>query len=221
LNSVGEFLRIEQNPELISLNGFDLLNSVGEYLQIDENPELTSLNGIETLTNLDGAGTGNTGRIQIDANAKLNDISGMANIDPDDITYLTIRNNTLLAMCEVSNVCSYLGTAGSRMISDNAIGCSNTTQIENECAGGTAGVSDYLLENALSIYPNPVNDMIYIEKISNIDIQNIQLYDMQGSLVKESRMVDDQLDMSHISSGMYFLKISTNDGVATQKIIKQ
>lgn len=221
LETVVSYFNIEGNSTITNLDGFDALNSIGEFLLVKNNSELTSLNGIETLTNLNGAGTVDTGRIQIDANVKLTDISGMENIDSGDITYLTLRNNSLLSTCEISNVCSYLGIPGTSIISGNANGCANATEINTACAGATASVSDYLLGNVLSVYPNPVDDLVYIKKLTNIDIQNIQLYDLQGTLVKESTMVDDQLDLSTISSGMYFLKITTNDGVATQKLIKQ
>lgn len=75
---------------------------------------------------------------------------------------------------------------------------------------------------SLKIYPNPVATYLNIE-LNNNDGYIIQIYDLLGKLYfqKESSSSIEVLDISNLNSGMYLLRIQTNDKSITRKIIKK
>jgi len=217
LTSVGTSFTIESNNNITSLNGFDALSSVGTTFDISTNAELTSLNGIESLITI--SANGGTSGFQIDANPKLTDISGMVNVDHTKISTLTIRNNTLLVTCEISNICTYLNIPGASIIFGNAIGCETSTEILAACA--TASVSNYLLKMAVSIYPNPTSDLLNIKIINDLIVEKVSLYAMDGRLIKEQKYQLQSIDISDVAVGIYNLRIESDKGIINTRIVKQ
>ena len=75
------------------------------------------------------------------------------------------------------------------------------------------------LENLISIYPNPANDVIYIYS-NGIEVKEINIVDVNGKLILQSNQT--KLALTSINAGFYFLKIISNKGeTITKKIIKQ
>ncbi|MBB6370846.1 T9SS type A sorting domain-containing protein [Chryseobacterium shigense] len=74
--------------------------------------------------------------------------------------------------------------------------------------------------NTISIYPNPVKDVLYIKGISKID--KVEIYNMVGQKVKTDNAVESRVDVSSLSKGNYILEIFVK-GEASQsfKFIRQ
>ena len=82
----------------------------------------------------------------------------------------------------------------------------------------TASVVDNQIPG-LSIYPNPSNSFIKIsasEKITGVEIYNV----IGKKVISISNFNDNKVDISSLSKGVYFLKVTDGDSVATKKIIK-
>lgn len=218
LVSVDGALIVLNNTVINSISGLSNLTTVKDRLRIQGNPEITSLNGLESLMNFGGSGLANDGFIQIDDNNKLTDISGMVNISSGDINRLTIRGNSLLSTCEISNICAYLPGVGE--ISGNAIGCATDVQVQAACVSALS-VSDYLLREAVSIYPNPVLDELNILVKMEMNIERIELYSIDGRLIKSQLYELQSMDLSNVSTGIYLLKISSDKGQINARIVKQ
>ncbi len=71
----------------------------------------------------------------------------------------------------------------------------------------------------IKIYPNPVKNLFRIENIKNIEIESISLTNINGQIIKRFDSRKTQLDISEITSGLYFLKISYKNGELTKKIM--
>jgi len=74
------------------------------------------------------------------------------------------------------------------------------------------------------VYPNPVNDIVNISLAVNtveIEINKVTVSDVNGRIVKEFNSNLNQLNVSDLNSGVYFLNIETQNGKATKKIVKQ
>ena len=74
----------------------------------------------------------------------------------------------------------------------------------------------------IRIYPNPTNSQLRITD-SELPIKQVELYSIVGNLV-QTIQVDDyevEINMQNLQSGVYYVKITTNNGVITRKIIKQ
>jgi Leucine-rich repeat (LRR) protein len=82
------------------------------------------------------------------------------------------------------------------------------------------GTGDF--ENtSVSVYPNPVKNILSITAKDNIT--SIQLFDIQGRLVstKLTTSMEASIDLSQQTSGVYFLKVYTDNGMKVEKVIKQ
>ena len=65
---------------------------------------------------------------------------------------------------------------------------------------------------SLYIYPNPTNEMIWISSSVELFDYEIQLLSINGELIS-SGFNRDRIDVSRLSSGIYFIKIISNDGL--------
>ncbi|SIQ96446.1 Por secretion system C-terminal sorting domain-containing protein [Chryseobacterium sp. RU37D] len=79
-------------------------------------------------------------------------------------------------------------------------------------------VGQKVKSNNLVLYPNPVNDVLYIDAKDNKEYY-YQIYNMSGQLVKTGKFDNKQTAVSSLSSGAYLVRI--NDSEAMVKIIKQ
>ena len=73
----------------------------------------------------------------------------------------------------------------------------------------------------IQIYPNPVKDLLRIDNKSTNQVTSLKLYDTLGRLVMKLNEVYDQIDVSHLDSGLLFLEIETETGRITKKIVKE
>ena len=84
----------------------------------------------------------------------------------------------------------------------------------------TDGIEE--LATSLNIYPNPVSDKLYIE--AEIEIEEVVVYDMFGRhQVTEtpSRQGDLSVDVTNLNSGVYFVKVVTENGEVVKRFIKK
>lgn len=80
-----------------------------------------------------------------------------------------------------------------------------------------------VLDNLISVYPNPVKDVVNITIKENSTIKTIELYDIQGRLL-QTQLVNDvhsELNVSSRAKGMYFIKINTDKGSKVEKLVKE
>lgn len=77
----------------------------------------------------------------------------------------------------------------------------------------TTGVEE-ISENIFPLYPNPVKDIIFLE--NTIDNQDVTIYSVTGFVVMKGIVINNTIDVSDLSSGVYFVK--TNNQIA--KFIK-
>ena len=82
-------------------------------------------------------------------------------------------------------------------------------------------VSDNVLGSKFKVYPNPVNDVITIAS-KNIDVTSVSLYSVLGKQVLSGlELKNNSLNISELAKGVYFLKINSNQGTVTKRIIKK
>ena len=71
----------------------------------------------------------------------------------------------------------------------------------------------------LKVYPNPVTDILYLE--SGASISEVQVYSTNGKLVLKQANVSSSINVSHLASGSYILKLQIGDKSYTHKLIKK
>lgn len=84
----------------------------------------------------------------------------------------------------------------------------------------TAGIKDnFALNDAVSMYPNPVENYLTIR--SNLPITRVQVYSLVGGLVKDVSVNLLRIDLRDLNSGIYMIKIHSNQFFVTKKLIKK
>ena len=79
-------------------------------------------------------------------------------------------------------------------------------------------------ENAASfnVYPNPVNDRLYIE--TEAEIEEVVVYDVYGRVQNlrnsETQKLRNSIDVTNLNSGIYFVKVVTANGETVKRFIK-
>ena len=88
------------------------------------------------------------------------------------------------------------------------------------CIVATADMIEEV-NSKLEIYPNPANDMLFIE--AEIEIENVVVYDIYGR--SQQSTVNGQqslsIDLSKLNAGIYIIKINTEEGNIVKRIIKK
>lgn len=83
------------------------------------------------------------------------------------------------------------------------------------------GLNEQGEQNYVSVYPNPVNDMLYLK--GNTEITNVTISNSIGQVVYNGLVGQNEtrIDISAFEAGMYVLTIQTPTGTATQKVMIQ
>ena len=80
----------------------------------------------------------------------------------------------------------------------------------------TLGVDDPEINSSVILYPNPSRDYV---SFSDNTISNIEIYNMQGKMVKESK--SNTISVRTLSNGLYVVKgVKTTGGEIVKKLIK-
>lgn len=74
-------------------------------------------------------------------------------------------------------------------------------------------------ETGTAIYPNPATDVLNI--ISENNINKVEIFNVQGQLVKAANGNVNSLSISDMNNGIYFVRVTTDKGTATHKLIKK
>jgi len=76
-------------------------------------------------------------------------------------------------------------------------------------------------ENQFKIYPNPTFDKLNIDTRGNT-VNHIELFNTQGKRVMNTSLNNlNQIDVSHLSPGIYFIKLDTDKNSIIHKFVKK
>jgi len=76
-------------------------------------------------------------------------------------------------------------------------------------------------QHSFQLYPNPISNGILNMKSIPSQALSIKIFDLNGKMVLNhfDFISDAEIDLSHLSAGIYFVRISNNEIVETRKII--
>jgi hypothetical protein len=144
----------------------------------------------------------------------LSAVGGVSYSWLDNSTNIVYQGNPINVTMNNSSTFTVTGT--------NAAGCSNKNTVTvsiNDCVGITNIAAN---ANGVMIYPNPNNGMFTVE-LSNSAVKSIQLTDLSGRVIM-TRTADNgkvDMDINHLSNGIYYVKVQSNDAVQVLKVVKQ
>lgn len=80
---------------------------------------------------------------------------------------------------------------------------------------GNVGI-DAPVNSAIDFYPNPVNNKLYISE----EVAEVSIVDINGRVVITANNTK-VVDMSNLSNGVYFARVTTDNGTSVKKIVKR
>ena len=86
------------------------------------------------------------------------------------------------------------------------------------------GVPQYLTENDVVVYPNPVADQLTVSLRTNaFQVSDLAVYDINGKLILSQPVSDNQIRVNaqQLASGHYFLRLSDGKNSVTTKFVKR
>lgn len=124
-----------------------------------------------------------------------------------DVTSSTPFKIGTSACANVDDSKHYLGKLDDLKLYDYAI---SEELIFELCDNEPQATQKLELERSLNIFPNPSNGELTIENAANIDLNNVQIFDMLGRTVDAQKSKSQQtihIDLSLFPKGMYLIKI--------------
>lgn len=91
--------------------------------------------------------------------------------------------------------------------------------------GGGPTAMQHVSDIGITVYPNPATDKLYFDIRGREIPQSIIIYTLQGKHIKtmilDAHVINSGIDISVLPSGIYYIQIQTQQGIQTQKIVKQ
>lgn len=80
---------------------------------------------------------------------------------------------------------------------------------------------ELIAEDQLSIFPNPANDFIRVSVDESLHPEYLEVYNTLGQRMIYSDMTQSEqnLDVSRLTQGLYVLKVKTEEGIGTKRIL--
>ena len=101
-----------------------------------------------------------------------------------------------------------------------------SSDVTNFCVGaGTnaqlAGQSDVSAEGSrFEMYPNPVEDVLYIDHNSSRAL-SYEVLDVKGRVLSQGQLENSMIRLESLSTGVYIMKITDGNKTITRKVVKK
>jgi len=135
---------------------------------------------------------------------------GFDSADNTSITTLTdasgnANNGTLTNFALTGSTSNFL--AGSPIVTGT-----NCTVLSNE---------SFEVANNIKMYPNPTNNIVVVE-VYDLTNAKLQVVDITGKILMNQALniSSNTVNVAQLPTGMYFFKVTSNEGTTTNKIIK-
>ncbi|MBG7612970.1 endonuclease [Polaribacter sp. BAL334] len=75
--------------------------------------------------------------------------------------------------------------------------------------------------SGFTLFPNPVKSKLFITNTLGNEILSISIFNSIGKRVFITQQISKELDIQFLSKGIYFIKISTENGIFAKKFLKE
>jgi hypothetical protein len=93
----------------------------------------------------------------------------------------------------------------------------NVSYFDQLSFGSTAGFNDNIY-NAVKMFPNPAKDFVQFSKNSNEQLA-IEIFDVLGKSLMKVKNVQDEVNISSLGSGLYFVQMTLGTKATTKKLV--
>jgi Zn-dependent metalloprotease len=120
-------------------------------------------------------------------------------------THLYLQNGTYTVTLNVDN------------------GCGTDSKTKTVVIGQATAINTANSESNIKIYPNPTSGLTTIDLGTNTSYELLSIYDFMGKIIKQIKLDQSvqkiKMDLSSLSSGMYLIRLSSDEQVEELKII--
>jgi len=154
-----------------------------------------------------------------------NSLLQVVSLTINQLAFLDVRSGNNIALTNFSSeynpdlICIFVDD--SVYSEENWFRDPNSTFVETQAQCDTLGIDEVILSKNLQLYPNPITDQLFINGTNTLNIQSLQLYDVLGKQVLQELHNFEKIDVSSLKSGVYLVKIETDKGVITKKVVKE
>ena len=87
------------------------------------------------------------------------------------------------------------------------------------------GLQDHLTQSII-LYPNPAKEVVNVQCTMNngqFEVTGIEVFDVYGKLINTVDVVDNltRINVSGLADGMYFVRVTTDQGAVTKAFVKR
>jgi len=201
-------LNVSLNTTLTNLN---CSNNPITNLSLPTGANLTTLNASSILVgSMDLSMLTGLMSVEVQNNAIISSLN-VANGNNEDFNSFDASNTPGLTCIDADNV-SYSNAVwipwGSIDSGDQfSLDCSTLSRISFD------------VDVKLNMYPNPVKSEVFIS--TDATILNVEIVSITGEKILETHTNPERINVSQLLSGVFFVKIFTEEGVITKKMIKE
>jgi hypothetical protein len=115
-----------------------------------------------------------------------------------------------------SYVLTYGGLTVAEMTQANAV--FGTENSQTFCL--TVGLDEFDLSNFVNVFPNPADELVSVVS-KDIQIQKVELMNVAGQVIDSINSNDMVVTMNvgHVASGVYFIRISALEGTSIKQVV--
>lgn len=120
------------------------------------------------------------------------------------------------------DMAAYLGQANVKVRFQYVAANADAISIDDVRVVGLLSTNEFISAK-FSTYPNPATNTVTISNKENIMVSEIAITDINGRVVKNlkvNNLSEVQMNVSELNSGVYFMNITTENGKAVKKFIK-
>ena len=121
-------------------------------------------------------------------------------------SYVVVHEGVLPPLTEITNTAAIYFDFNAPIITNTVV---NTVAEPSSVIPGQ-------LSADVRVYPNPSKGIFNVQ-LKERELESISVYDLTGRMVLQTQELN--LNLSGETSGVYLLKIATNKGVTTQRIV--
>jgi len=217
-------------------NGFfyynkDNSNTIGTVLQkgnnvlIGKGKTIISINNNGTLdTQFNNNGsfifeTFSIGNMKLQTSNKIivGGREGLVRLTSDDVCEHTFTDWQITQ----EPTCSATGIKTEKCTTCGTLGTTTepTDKLTDDECNGTVGIAG--VENTnVKTYPNPVKNELQIES-DDLKINQVKIVDLSGKTIYQFNGLRNQINVSALPKGIYFVKLETDKGIITKKFMKE
>lgn len=231
LTEVGGSLRFRNLPALSDIQALGNLTSVGGALNLSNLPILSNEGvSLPNLSSSGGISIQNTGFTEIPEMPVFTSLNGDLLIDNNPVLseinfnealdfsgQFTLTNNPEMSTCNSPTVCMLVDLSSADVIENNGANCNSIDEVSAGCLVNTnnAETLDW------KCFQNH-SGQLTINSERMLSQARISLYDLQGKRQLEIQIDinsgSNTLNIPSLASGVYLLRISTNDESVSNKI---